>query len=90
MEETMEAMAEPNTPMKETACIKIPKSQAETMKVDQGITYTVVGKITGIHKGYGPKMPNQEEKYSIDVEIEELKTTPNTADSEYKKLKEGM
>lgn len=91
MSETMEVMAQPNQPVKQTACVEIPKSLAQKLKMDQSVTYTTMGKITGIHKGFGLGKPNSEENYRIDVEVDEIKGFENnSADVEMQKLKDAQ
>jgi hypothetical protein len=91
MEDSMEEMLSPNQEMKDMACLKFPKSQAQKVKVGQPITVTLNGKVVGVHEGMGPSMPNKEEMYSVDIEVSEIKgLEDNSADSEYKKLKEAQ
>jgi hypothetical protein len=78
------------TMVKPTSCIDIPKSQAQKLKIGQGITYIVKGKVKGIHEKGMPVQPNQEEKYGVDVEYDEIKVQENTADAEYRALKESV
>lgn len=76
--------------IKPMTSVDLPKSKAQQIKVGQQITYTVVGKVTGIRESYHDQgKPNTEGKYCLDVEVDEVKDLMgNTADVEYAKLKE--
>jgi hypothetical protein len=85
MEEIQPSIAKPMT------CVDVPKSQAQKLKIGQVVTYTVTGKLKGIHEKGMPLKPNEEEKYVVDVEVDEIKGFENnTADVEYQKLKEAQ
>ena len=90
--ESMEEMTAPTNEMpKPMACVQIPKSQAQKLKVGQMVTYTTTGKIKGIHEGYAPKTPNKEEEFSVDIEVETVKGFENnTADMEMQKLRDAQ
>jgi len=92
MTESMEEMVAPTNEIeKPISCVKIPKSQAQKLKVGQMVTYTTTGKITGINGGTGPQTPNKEEEYCIDVEVETIKGFENNnADVEMQKLREAQ